>query len=186
MGMVLPEGTPRGRNFGGSWRFTNQGVEEQSHPTSRGRRVQRIAGGRGRAALLPRAPADWRGEGPPVGNPLLAAAQKSGRLCDLRQLLLGHERACHRAVREGREAAVGRQQDALGSERLDGAASAGRDRFGWLHLVHLLVDNAYGDPPVGGHLPQHVDLAGARRAELEEERAHLDRLEEWEEGTIVT
>src|SRR5215471_10361651 len=116
----------------------------------------------------------------------LPSSEEPRRLHDRAELGLGDGRARYRAIREGREAAVGRQEHSLEPERLDGAPRPRCDLLDRLDAIELLVHHADADAALDGQLLQHVDLTRARRAELEEERADLDLLQDREERSVVT
>src|SRR5262244_383140 len=115
----------------------------------------------------------------------LPSSEEPRRLHDRAELGLGDGRAGYRAIREGREAAVGCQEHPFGAEYLDGPPRPRCDLLDRLDAIELLVHHADADAALDGKLLQHVDLARARRAELEEERADLDLLQDGKERLVV-
>src|SRR5215831_988061 len=115
----------------------------------------------------------------------LPSSEEPRRLHDPAELGLGDGRARYRAVREGREAAVRRQEHPFGAEYLDGSTRPRCDLLERLDAIELLIHHTDADAALAGQLLQHVDLARARRAELEEERADLDLLQDGEERSVV-
>jgi hypothetical protein len=75
---------------------------------------------------------------------------------------------CDGIVGEGREAAIGREEHALGAEYRDGASRGGGDLVQGLDAVVLLIDHADAHATVGGKVGEHLDLPGSRGCELEE------------------
>src|SRR5215475_13408139 len=104
----------------------------------------------------------------------LSSPEHPRRLHDGAELGLGHGRARDRAVREGCETAVGGEEHPLGAERLHSAPRSRGDLLDRLDAIELLSPHADADASLGGELFQLLDLARARGAELEEERANLD------------
>src|SRR5215475_13641235 len=100
----------------------------------------------------------------------LPSSEEPRRLHDPAELGLGDGSARYRAVREGREAAVGCQEHPFGAEYLDGPARSRCDLLDRLDAIELLVHHADADAALDGKLLPHIDLARARRAELGEER----------------
>src|SRR5262252_4573657 len=114
----------------------------------------------------------------------LPPSEEPRRLHDPAELGLGDGRARYRAVREGREAAVGCQEHPFGAEYLDGSTRPRGDLLERLDAIELLVHYADADAALDGKLLQHVDLARARRAELEEGRADLALLQDGKERSV--
>ncbi len=114
------------------------------------------------------------------------AADELGRLHERAQLRLGDGGRRDRRVGEGGEAAVGREEHALGAEERDRAPGPRGDLVHRLDRVLLLVDHPHAQAHAARQIGQHVELAGARGGELEEQRADGGRGQERQQRTIVT
>ena len=121
--------------------------------------------------------------GPAIGR--CAAGENGGGPGDGPKLVLGDARRGDGTVRERGEAAVRREEHAIGAEELDGPPGLRDDLLRRLHPLELLVDDADADPAARGQVLQDVDLSRPRGAELEEERADPDRREERQERPVV-
>src|SRR6185436_10759477 len=85
----------------------------------------------------------------------------------------------------GREAAIARQQHAICAEELHGTPRALGDLLDRLHAIVLLVHHADADADVTRQVREHVELAGARRTQLEKERTDVERGQERDQRTVV-
>ena len=115
----------------------------------------------------------------------MTPAELTARLDQAGQLGPGDIEGADRAVGEGREAAVGIEQDPLRSEQRDGTLGPGHDLLGCLDARRLLVDDAHADAGVAGQLFQDLELSGPRRAQLEEERADREGRQEGDQRRVI-
>src|SRR5205823_12295852 len=103
----------------------------------------------------------------PVGLRHLASLQYLSGARQRAKLRLGETRDANRIVCKGCKAAVGIEENTIGAEKVGGPFCLCNDLFRRLHNLGFGIDEPDANASVRGKLFQRLDLAGARRAELQ-------------------
>src|SRR5512147_2160428 len=93
-----------------------------------------------------------------AGGCEMPLAQDGRSARDSLELTLSQRRRGNRIVREGSEAAVGVEQDALRAEQGNGALGPDENRVDAFDARMLLVDHAHPDAPIVGQRSQQLHI----------------------------